>query len=193
MGPLAISSTAKYTYKDYLTWDDDERWELISGQLYNMTPAPSRRHQKLSGELFRQFANFLFGKTCEVYDAPFDVRLPEPGESDDDAQNVVQPDLVVICDPSKLDDHGCKGSPDLVVEILSPSTSRKDLKEKFLLYERAGVKEYWVVDPVAKTVMAFRQYIDSRFGRPDVYSEEDKAPVGVLEGLTIDLGLVFKE
>jgi len=193
MGPLATSPTTKYTYKDYLSWDDDERWELINGQAYNMTPALAPRHQELSGELFRQFSNFLLGKSCKVYPAPFDVRLPDPGESDDDAQNVVQPDISVVCDRSKIDDRGCKGSPDLVIEILSPSTARKDMKEKFLLYERAGVKEYWVVDPSAKTVMIFRQYIDSRFGRPEVYSEEDQVAVGILEGLTIDLGLVLKE
>ena len=144
----------KYTYGDYLTWCDEERWELIDGVPYNMTPAPSRAHQGISVELARQMANYLVGKTCRIYTAPFDVRLPKGEEKDERIKTVVQPDLLVVCDESKLDDRGCKGAPDLIVEILSPHTAVKDMKTKRDLYERVGVEEYWLIDPnykVAKT------------------------------------------
>ncbi len=193
MGPLASNQAEKFTYRDYLGWPDGERWELIHGHAYNMTPAPSRRHQELSVELLRQFANFLLDKPCKVFGAPFDVRLPDKDEADADIQTVVQPDILIVCDESKLDDRGCKGSPDLVVEIMSPATARKDLKEKFRLYEEKGVREYWVVEPSAKTVMVFRRSEEGVFGRPEVYSEEDMLTVGIFDGLAVDLGRVFKE
>ena len=193
MGPLASNQAEKFTYRDYLGWPDGERWELIHGHAYNMTPAPSRRHQELSVELLRQFANFLLDKPCKVFGAPFDVRLPDKDEADADIQTVVQPDILIVCDESKLDDRGCKGSPDLVVEIMSPATARKDLKEKFRMYEEKGVREYWVVEPSAKTVMVFRRSEEGVFGRPEVYSEEDMLTVGIFDGLAVDLGRVFKE
>jgi len=191
MGPLAEKQKERYTYRDYLNWDDGERWELIDGVPYNMTPAPNRAHQKISGELFRQFANFLIGKPCLVYAAPFDVRLPEEDESLSDISTVVQPDISVVCDSAKLDDAGCVGAPDLIVEILSPSTARRDRKEKFIRYERAGVKKYWLVDPDSKTVTVFSLGFDSRYGRPDVYGDDELIVVGILPGLEIDLSLVF--
>ena len=158
-----------------------------------MTPAPSPRHQELSSELLRQFANYLLDKPCKVYAAPFDVRLPENDEQDEDVQTVVQPDISVVCDSSKIDERGCKGSPDLIIEILSPGTARKDIKEKYLLYEKSGVKEYWLVDPTVKTVVVFTQAAERRYGRPEVYSEEDTVEVGVFKGLSIELPLVFRE
>ena len=115
-----------YTYKDYLEWPEQERWELIEGVAYNMTPSPSRSHQKISAALFNALYQYLKGKNCEVYYAPFDVRLPEGVEEDHQIKTVVQPDLVVICDPLKLDEKGCQGSPDLIMEILSPSTASID-------------------------------------------------------------------
>jgi len=192
MGPLTEKLKKIYTYSDYKNWDDDERWELIDGIAYNMSPAPSRRHQQISGELFRQFANFLLGKPCDVYDAPFDVRLPENDEETSDILTVVQPDISVICAPEKLDDAGCIGAPDLIVEILSPSTARKDHKEKFCRYERAGVKEYWLVDPLANTVTVFKLGADKRYGRPDVYGDDEKIVVGIFPDLEIELALVFR-
>ncbi len=182
-----------FTYGDYVTWSDDERWELIDGYAYNMSPAPSRRHQQISRELERQIANFLLDKTCEVYDAPFDVRLPEADEEDEDIYTVVQPDLVVICDRKKLDDKGSRGAPDLIIEILSPATSSKDMKIKLALYERHGVKEYWVVHPTDNIIMVFKLDKKKMYGRPVVYSEEDKISTPILEGLEIDLDQVFKE
>lgn len=190
MGPLAEKREESYTYSDYLKWNDDERWELIDGVAYNMTPAPNRRHQQISGELFRQFANFLIDKSCEVYDAPFDVRLPD--EDEDDVTTVVQPDLAVICDSRKLDDAGCLGAPDLIVEVLSPATSRRDRKEKFFCYEHAGVKEYWLVDPLANTVTVFKLGDDKRYGRPDVYGVEETVAVGIFSDLEIELAPVFR-
>jgi Uma2 family endonuclease len=193
MGSPASDLNGRYTYGEYREWDDTERWELIDGHAYNMTPAPSRAHQEICGELFRQFANYLTDKTCRVYSAPFDVRLPEGNEADDDMVTVVQPDLSIVCDRTKLDDKGCKGSPDLIIEVISAFTARKDLKEKLHLYEKVGVREYWIVDPAAKTVMVFRQNGSTGFGRPDIYTEEDRIEVGIFSDLIIDLGAVFRE
>lgn len=193
MGPLAEKQSERYRYSDYLTWDDGERWELIDGVPYYMTPAPSRLHQGISGALFRQISNFLFDKPCQVYAAPFDVRLPEGEESQSDITTVVQPDISVVCDAAKLDDAGCVGAPDLIVEILSPSTARMDRKEKFIRYERAGVKQYWLVDPDSKTVTVFSLGLDSRFGRPDVYGDDEMIVVSIFPGLEINLSLVFHD
>jgi Uma2 family endonuclease len=192
MGPLAEKPEEIYTYGDYLKWNDDERWELIDGVAHNMSPAPNRRHQQIATELTRQFATYLLDKTCQVYAAPFDVRLPENDEETSDILTVVQPDISVICAPEKLDDAGCIGSPDLIVEILSPSTARKDHKEKFCCYERAGVKEYWLVDPLANTVTVFKLDADKRYGRPDVYGDDEKIVVGIFPDLEIELTLVFR-
>ena len=131
MGPLALKLEERFTYGDYLTWDDGERWELIDGVPYNMSPAPTVRHQAISRELSTEFALYLRGKPCQLFAAPFEVRLPEVDESDELVETVVQPDLSIICDKSKLDEAGCRGAPDLIVEILSPSTAHKDLKVKF--------------------------------------------------------------
>jgi Uma2 family endonuclease len=182
-----------FSYRDYQTWDKDQRWEIFRGEAYLMTPAPPRRHQEISVELTRQFSNFLLGKACRVYAAPFDIRLGDSTGKDEDILTVVQPDISVICDPVRLDERGCLGAPDLIVEILSPATSRRDWKDKFSLYEEFGVREYWIVDPAAKTVVVFILGNDGRYGRPEVYTEEDSLPVGLLEGLVIELGPVFKD
>lgn len=183
----------KYTYKDYLNWPDEERWEIIDGIPYNMSPAPSRKHQKISGELFATIHNYLKDKTCEIYSAPFDVRLFTDNAIDEETMNVVQPDIAVICDPSKLDNKGCKGSPDLIIEIVSSSTLKKDLKEKFYLYEKAGVKEYWIVYPDEKTIVSYILNENGKYGRPEVYSEEDNIKVRILESLEISLIDIFTE
>jgi Uma2 family endonuclease len=182
-----------FTYGDYITWSDDERWELIDGYAYNMSPAPSRRHQQISRELEIAIGVFLADKPCEIYDAPFDVRLPESDEADEEIYTVVQPDIAVICDAKKLDDKGCRGAPDLIIEILSPATSAKDMKIKLALYERHGVKEYWVVHPTDNIVMVFKLDKKKMYGRPTVYTEADKIATPILKGLEIDLELVFKE
>lgn len=180
-----------YTYRDYVNWPDGERWELIDGIPYNMSPAPSRIHQKVLGELFKQMAVYLTGKACEVYIAPFDVRLPKGDETDEQIETVVQPDLLVVCDRRKLDAQGCKGAPDLVAEVLSPETAGKDMKKKFALYERVGVKEYWIIDPGNKTVQVYKLDTEGQYGRPGVYTETDHVKIGLFSDLAIDLSLVF--
>lgn len=138
----------KFTYKDYCSWPEEERWELICGKAYNMSPAPSRRHQEISFELSGILREYLKGKDCKAFAAPFDVMLPGfPVEKEDEIDTVVQPDISVICNPTKITDKGCLGAPDLIIEILSPATFKKDLNEKFQLYEKHGVREYWIVDP----------------------------------------------
>ncbi len=189
-----LSENELFTYADYMTWPDGERWELIDGEAYMMSPAPSRKHQEISIDLASQFHTFLKGKKCRVYDAPFDVRLPQHADQpDDEIETVVQPDIVVVCDGSKLDDRGCKGAPDLVIEILSPSTSKMDLQDKFFLYQRVGVKEYWLVHPSDKTVMVFRLNNQGEYGRADMFAGDDKVSVPLLGELIIDLKDVFLE
>jgi len=188
-----VSTKETYSYVDYLNWPDDERWELIDGTPYNMTPVPSRAHQEVSGELFKQIALYLTGNPCKVYAAPFDVRLPKGEEEDERIETVVQPDLVVICDRKYLDERGCKGAPDWIIEIRSPHTAAKDMKIKFDLYERVGVKEYWLVDPGNKTVQVFIRGAAGGYVRPDNYISGDRVRVGILPELIIDLTSVFSD
>ncbi len=192
MSPLAQKIEKKFTYKDYYGWKDDERWELIDGIAYNMSPAPSRSHQNLLLKLARIFADFLDDKECEINIAPFDVRLPDTDNAEDDKIfTVVQPDILVVCDLSKLDDRGCKGAPDLIIEILSPSTAAKDLKIKRDLYERHGVKEYWLVHPTDKMVLIYHLGSDEQYTKAIIYAEEDIIKSQVLEGLAVNLIDIF--
>ncbi len=188
---LEAATKEKYTYGDYLTWPDEERWELIDGVPYNMTPAPSRAHQDISRELMLQLAVYLKDKNCQVYAAPFDVRLPKGDEEDERIETVVQPDLVVVCDENKLDERGCKGAPDLVIEILSPYTAGKDMKIKRDLYERVGVLEYWLADPTNKTLQVYKIGNDGKYGPPQVYTTEEEVKVEIFPDLGIDLTRVF--
>lgn len=191
---LAEKIEERFTYGQYCQWDDSERWELIDGVPYDMSPAPLRRHQGISTIVLSRIADFLRGKPCKVYHAPFDVRLPDfSEENDNDLLTVVQPDIVVVCDEKKLDDRGCRGAPDLVVEILSPSTSRKDIGVKFALYERHGVLEYWIIHPAEESLMVFTLGEDGKYGRPQGYGRGDLAVSTVLEGLELDLEEVFGE
>ena len=157
-----LDTNKTYTYANYITWQFKERIELIKGKLFKMSPAPARRHQGISVELSTQFHNYLKKKGCKSYSAPFDVRFPK-GEDDEQTFTVVQPDICVICDKSKLDDRGCVGAPDLIVEILSPATAKKDVKDKFQLYEESGVKEYWIVSPENKLVDVFILKDDNKY------------------------------
>ena len=182
-----------YTYADLLTWPEDERWELIDGEAYDMSPAPTRRHQEILGDLYLQFGNFLKNSPCRVYVPPFDVRLPKPHETTMTTTTVVQPDLTVVCDPNKLDERGCVGSPTLVVEILSPSTAKKDLRQKLNKYAQVGVLEYWVVYPSEKMVHVFLLNEQGRYGDPTIYVNGEQVPVTTLPGLVIDLASVFAD
>ena len=179
-----------YTYEDLLSWDDGNRYELYDGILVVME-SPSDTHQAISMELARQLANFLVGKKCKAFSAPFDVRLFEkPGDSPEDVDTVVQPDLMVVCDQSKLDRHGIYGAPDLVVEIISPSTQRYDRLVKLDLYQRAGVQEYWIVDPLYRSVQVLT-LTGGQLLPKEVYGRTGIARVNVLEGCFIDLSTVF--
>jgi len=178
----------RWTYADYKGWElkPGERFEVIDGVAYAMS-APNTFHQLILTELIRQLSNFLVGKPCKVFPSPFDVRLfYEEDESDD---TVVQPDLSVICDWDKLGKEGCRGAPDFVVEILSPSNTAEEMQRKFDLYRDAGVREYWVVDGEHKTVVAHLFEGESIVSR--IYKEKDRAAVSVLEGLFVELEPVF--
>lgn len=189
-----IKEDDRFSYADYLTWDDGQRWELIDGVAFCMTPAPNRRHQSLLGELHRQFSNYLMDKPCQVYLAPFDVRFPDaPEDGNDEIMTVVQPDIVVVCDQNKLDEQGAKGAPDLVVEILSPSTSKRDISVKFELYQRHGVKEYWLLYPNEKLLQLYRLADDGRYGAPLAFGPEERVAVPLLGELEIDLARVMRE
>lgn len=179
----------KYSYADYLKWDEKERWELFDGVPY-MQAAPSRIHQEISMELSTQFHNYLKGKPCRVFAAPFCVIL-DIEKNDDDIKNVVEPDITIVCESSKLDERGCKGSPDMIIEILSLTSGKIDKLIKFNKYEKAGVKEYWIAEPDQKLVSVFILQANGRYGRPDIYSEEDKIRVSIFPNFEIDLQPVF--
>ena len=182
-----------FTLADYLEWDEEDgRYELIDGEAYLMAP-PTPLHQKTSGEIFRQLANFLEGKKCEVYAAPFGVRLFErEGDSPEDVDTLVEPDITVVCDKSKLDESGCRGAPELVMEVLSPSSRKHDRLVKLNLYQRAGVKEYWIVNPGEQTVEVLLLEA-GRLVPHGFYEKNDIAKVNVLEGCFLELSKVFGE
>ena len=182
----------RYTFADVLTWPDNERAELIDGEPVMMAP-PTTAHQLISFEIGRQLGNYLEGKKCRAIPAPFAVRLFEKdGDSPEDVDTMVEPDISIVCDSSKLDKHGCKGAPDMVVEILSPSTQRHDRLVKLGLYQRAGVREYWIVSPEEQTVQGFLNK-DASLLPHEVYDRQGVAKVNVLDGCFIELSKVFPE
>ena len=189
---MSLPQEKRYTLADTLVWEESERVELVYGEPVMMAP-PTRIHQETLMELSAQLHAYLKGKQCKVYPAPFAVRLFERnGDHPKDVDTVVEPDISVVCDMDKLDEIGCKGVPDLVMEILSPSTTRHDRFTKFNLYWRAGVREYWIVDPESKSVQVFvldgGHYVAKDFG-----AAGDKIKVNVLEDCSIDLSQVFPE
>lgn len=183
-------SDKKCTYADYLTLPENERWEIIDGVLY-LQAAPSWQHQSISSELHRQIANYLLNSPCLVFASPFDLRFPEMNEKDEETTFVVQPDITIVCNKEGLKGTGYNGTPSMVIEITSPSTSKSDRLFKFNRYEKAGVKEYWIVEPEVKIVSVFILQDNNRYGRPDVYSEEDQITVSIFPDLTVDLKPVF--
>ncbi len=156
-----------------------------------MSPAPLRIHQKISGNLFFEIKKRINGGWCEIFAAPFDVRFPEGEQTDAEILSVVQPDISVICDPDKLDEKGCKGAPDFIAEIISPSTARKDMRDKLLLYEKHKVPVYWVVHPVESIVMVYKLNERRQYGRPEVFSSEDVIELNLKEMIEIKLEAVF--
>lgn len=183
----------RYTFADCLTWKEDERIEIINGEAF-LTASPSSTHQEISMELSRQLANYLEGKQCRVYPAPFDIRLFEKdGDVPENIETVVIPDISVVCDKTKIDMRGCKGAPDLIIEILSPSSLRNDRLVKLRLYQRAGVREYWIADPENKTIQVFLLDSDGTLRPHEDYGRTDVAKVNVLDGCSIKLCKVFSE
>lgn len=188
-----IDMGGKYAYSDYVKWQFDEFVELIKGKIFPMS-APMSRHQRIVGNLHGIFYNYLRRKNCEVFIAPFDVRLPTYnalGELLDDTSTVVQPDICVICDRSKIDERGCVGVPDMVIEVLSPSSAKKDLNEKFNLYEEVGVQEYWVVFPEAKMISVYLLE-NAKYALLGHFEKTGKVPLKVLPELEIDLEDAFE-
>lgn len=182
----------KYTYKDYLTWPEEEPVELIDGTPIDMTPAPSREHQRIVVELVSTFHSYLKNHPCDVYVAPFDVRLGHNPNMDDEIYTVVQPDLSIICDQTKLDDRGCKGAPDLIIEVVSPSTASNDYIRKHKIYEKNGVKEYRLVHPSDQLITVFLLE-DDGFGKPRYYDKEGTVFVHTLPGFEFEVGSLFKD
>lgn len=182
-----------YTYADYLTWPEDNPIELIEGVVYAMTPAPARIHQKIIVELIRQISNYLLDKPCEVYTAPFDVRLTSSDVMDDEIENVVQPDLAIICDRGKLDSKGCKGSPDLIMEVVSPASISMDYINKLNLYEKYSVKEYWIIHPIDKIIMVYVLEERGKYSRPTVYPMGEEIKMEIFDDLTISLERLVEE
>jgi Uma2 family endonuclease len=192
MSEPALKDDRAYRYGEYRTWSDDERWELIDGVAYDMSLAPSTAHQAIVVWLIQALGPVLGKGGCRVFTAPFDVLLPDtPGQPDDEVLNVVQPDLAVICDPSKLRPFGCVGAPDWVIEILSPSTSRRDLAEKHALYERHGVREYWVIDPGNRYIHVYVPGENRKYPKPGLHVGAATVKSTVCLGFEIKLEELF--
>lgn len=185
-----LDPEASYTYADYLLWRLQESVELIKGKLFRMSPAPSRNHQQISREISRIFFNYFHQKNCQAFSAPFDVRLPVSRKKGEDT-TVVQPDLCVICDPAKLDERGCAGAPDLIVEILSPGNSIKEMRDKYRVYEEAGVREYWIVNPAEKVVLVYVLNEKGIYIGLAPATEEDTLRAAIFPELAVDLKEVF--
>jgi len=180
----ALRDERRYRYGDYRRWPDDSRYELIEGVAYLMAPAPSTNHQTLVLELAFQVRSALEGGACRILLAPVDVLLPRGEEADDEVDTVVQPDVLVVCDPAKVVLRGVRGAPDWAVEVLSPSSASHDQTIKLVAYERAGVREYWLVHPTDRVLTVYRLGTDG-YGKPDIQELTGQTAVGVLPGVTI--------
>ncbi|UFH54377.1 Uma2 family endonuclease [Spirosoma sp. KNUC1025] len=186
-----LDPNGTYTYADYLKWQFDESVELIKGKIYQMLPAPKRAHQLAVSHLLVDISVYFGDRSCEVYTAPFDVRLPVRNErKPDKLHTVVQPDICIVCDSSKLDDDGCLGAPDWIIEITSPRTARNDFSEKFDLYEESGVREYWIVQPKEKAVNVYALE-DNHYVLVDVY-ESGEIPSRIFPDLRISHDRIFR-
>ena len=190
-----IDFSKRYTYADYLTWQFDEMVELIKGKVFRMSPAPNLSHQQASSNLHIIIGSYLRRRPCKIFSAPFDVRLPLPTKKQTASKidTVVQPDLSIICDLSKLDMQGCNGAPDWIIEILSTSTSKKDLTDKFEIYQNAGVHEYWIVHPMEGTIIPYRLNESGKYQsiRPTPFAIGECISVGVFPDLEVELEEVF--
>ncbi|TVR66913.1 MAG: Uma2 family endonuclease [Spirochaetaceae bacterium] len=181
----------RYTWQDYLSWPEGDRWELIQGVAYAMSPAPTTGHQRIVVELSRQFSNYLLGKPCEVLVAPFDLKLSSA--EDDEAPTVVQPDLAVTCRRETVTEQGITGAPDLCVEVTSPGSVAADRKRKFDLYEKHGVPEYWIVESSGGILEVYRLDESGRYARAGAWGPGETVSPAALPDLVIDLSLVFRD
>ncbi len=189
-----LDFSRQYTYADYLTWQFRERVELLRGWVSRMSPAPALSHQRYVTRLMRQLLAYFTEQHCEVFTAPFDVVLPDSKKKDHPRKNttVVQPDLCVVCDKSKLNRRGCNGAPDWVIEILSPGNSKKEIDTKYRLYEEAGVREYWLVDAAHFVVTVF-DLKDGVFQFRKMYPADAVVPSGIFPQFAVDLKAIFTE
>lgn len=182
-----------YSYADYLTWEFEEMVELIKGKVFkSAAAAPRRIHQKISGNVFFRLYKFLENNSCDVFSAPFDVRLPVKSIKNEDIFTVVQPDICVICDKNKLDDLGCIGAPDLIVEILSPGNNKKELKNKYEVYEESGVKEYWIIQPYELTLLIYT-LTEGKYVPSKLFTVGDIVESKYISGFTLDLDEIFND
>ncbi len=188
-----IDLSLTYSYANYLTWLFDDRVELIKGKVFKMSPAPSSLHQEISANISSALHNYLKDKPCKIYYAPFDVRFPKESKADNDIYTVLQPDICVICDRAKIDGRGCLGAPDIVIEILSPGNNRTELLNKYRVYEEFGVKEYWVVSPVEKTLLKYTLDEHDKYYPSRLYTLSEKVYSVVLPGFELDVDRVFED
>jgi Uma2 family endonuclease len=189
---LALRDTHHHTYADYLTWPESVRYELVDGQAYLMSPAPTIPHQEVVGIVYRQLGNQLEGQPCTVLVAPVDVRLPKANQRDEDIDTVLQPDVLVVCDPTKLSSRGVRGAPDWVLEVVSRSTAAHDQVVKRRIYEQAGVCEYWIVHPTDRVLTAYTLGADHQYGRPDTQALEGRTKLAVLPGVSVDWATIVE-
>lgn len=185
-----LDLSKRYSYADYLTWRFNERVELIKGRIFKMPPAPNLKHQRISGDIFYEFKTFVKNTKCQVFHAPFDVRLPI-SSTKGKVDTVVQPDITVVCNEDILDVQGCNGSPDLVVEILFPGNTKREMKDKFELYLAAKIPEYWLIDPERETIIIYfldnsNEYIDSK-----PYMDGDTIKSKTLKGFELVVSNIF--
>jgi Uma2 family endonuclease len=187
-----LDPKGKYTYADYLTWRFEQMVELIKGKLFILSPAPASRHQSISTKLVGLAFQYFINHKCNVYHAPFDVRLVKDKKGDKEITTVVQPDICIVCDENKIDERGCLGSPDWIIEIISPSTAKKDYSEKFNLYQENGVKEYWIVNPDANCMHQYVLNAEGLYDEKAFLVKTDKASPALFPELIIELEFVFK-
>ena len=196
METLNLDLNKRYSYADYLTWMDNVRRELYDGFIKLMSPSPSRKHQEISVNLTRIFSIFSQNKECKLYHAPSDVRFLDDKKNKEDKNiyTVVQPDIYIVCDLTKLDDRGCLGAPDFIIEIVSPKNSKRDVKDKFDLYQKYGVKEYWIINPNDRNVNVFLRDENGKYQFIGMYAGDDRIPVNIFnQQLKVDLTEVFAD
>ncbi len=193
VSPDQLDPGKLYSYADYFRWKFMERVELIKGFIYKMSPAPSSGHQSVSLKLTLKIGNYFENKSCRVFAAPFDVRLPDAKKqkNDEEVFTVIQPDICVVCDAEKIDDRGCIGAPDLVIEILSPGNTQKEMGVKFALYEENGVKEYWLVQPQDKVILVY-VLKDSKYYGLKPFTADDEITSTLFPELSFKVTEIFE-